>query len=129
MKTRDYECDVQGVINNANYQHYLEVNRHEFLESIGTSFQKLHDDGIDVMVAKVTINYKLSLRGGEEFSCGLNVRKEGVRLVFQQHIYRKSDEKLCITAETHCVCVHNGVLSRGEELDEILRPYLTTQES
>ena len=24
MKVRDYECDVQGVVNNANYQHYLE---------------------------------------------------------------------------------------------------------
>ena len=21
---RDYECDLQGVVNNANYQHYLE---------------------------------------------------------------------------------------------------------
>ena len=124
MKTRDYECDVQGVINNANYQHYFEVNRHDFLQSIGTSFQKLHDEGIDVMVSKVIINYKVSLRGGEEFICGLNVKKNGVRYVFQQEIYRKSDEKLCISAETHCVCVVNGVLSRGEELMHLLLPFI-----
>ena len=24
MKVRDYECDLQGIVNNANYQHYLE---------------------------------------------------------------------------------------------------------
>ena len=24
MKVRDYECDLQGVVNNANYQHYME---------------------------------------------------------------------------------------------------------
>ena len=34
MKVRDYECDLQGIVNNANYQHYLEHTRHEFLTSV-----------------------------------------------------------------------------------------------
>ena len=25
MKVRDYECDLQGIVNNANYQHYLDA--------------------------------------------------------------------------------------------------------
>ena len=37
MKVRDYECDLQGIVNNANYQHYLEHTRHEFLTSVGVS--------------------------------------------------------------------------------------------
>ena len=28
MKVRDYECDLQGIVNNANYQHYMEHSRH-----------------------------------------------------------------------------------------------------
>ena len=37
MKVRDYECDLQGIVNNANYQHYTEHTRHEFLLQSGIS--------------------------------------------------------------------------------------------
>lgn len=125
LKTRDYECDIQGVVNNANYQHYLEVTRHEFIQSIGVSFQGLHDEGIDVMVSKITIAYRASLRGGEEFISCLNVRRQGVRYIFDQDIYRKSDLQLCIRAQVECVCVVNGVLTRGDEIAAPLLPYLS----
>lgn len=125
MKTRDYECDVQGVVNNANYQHYLEVTRHEFIQSLGESFDNWHQKGIDVMVSKITINYKSSLHGGEEFISCLNIKRTGVRYIFNQEIYRKSDNKLCITAEVHCVCVVNGVLTRGDELNGVFDKFLS----
>lgn len=116
MKTRDYECDVQGVINNANYQHYLEVTRHEFLNSIGVQFQTLHEQGIDLMVSKVVIQYKASLRGGEEFISYLDIRRAGVRYIFDQEIHRKSNGELCIKAQVDCVCVVGGKLTRGDEV-------------
>lgn len=49
FKVRDYECDLQGIVNNANYQHYTEHARHEFLLSRGISFAELHDKGIDAV--------------------------------------------------------------------------------
>ncbi len=125
MKTRDYECDIQGVVNNANYQHYLEVTRHEFIQTVGVSFQQWHDAGIDVMVSKITIAYKSSLRGCEEFISCLNLRRQGVRYIFDQEIYRKSNEQLCIKAQVECVCVVNGVLSRGDEIAEAFKAYLS----
>ena len=33
LKVRDYECDLQGIVNNANYQHYLEHARHELISA------------------------------------------------------------------------------------------------
>ena len=54
MKVRDYECDLQGIVNNANYQHYIEHTRHEFLSSLGVSFARLHEEGIDPVVARHT---------------------------------------------------------------------------
>lgn len=125
LKTRDYECDIQGVVNNANYQHYLEVTRHEFIQSVGISFLSLHDQGIDVMVSKITINYRASLRGGEEFVSCLNMRRQGVRYIFDQDIYRKSDQQLCVKAQVECVCVVNGALTRGDEIYGMFAQYLT----
>ena len=51
MEVRDYECDIQGIVNNANYLHYTEHTRHRFINSLGVSFSKLHDKGVDPVVA------------------------------------------------------------------------------
>ena len=117
MKVRDYECDGQGIVNNANYQHYTEHTRHEFIESRGVKFADLHEQGIDPVVARISLTYKTPLRGGDEFISRLNVKKEGIRYVFYQDIYRASDEKLCVKAVVECVCVINGKLGTHDMFD------------
>lgn len=126
MKVRDYECDIQGVVNNANYQHYLEHARHEFLASIGGSFTRLHDEGIDPMVSKITIEYKTPLRGGDRFVVCIGMVREGAKLVFLQDIHRLPDEKICVKGRVEVVCLENGRLTRGEKFDEIFKDYITT---
>ena len=79
MKVRDYECDLQGIVNNANYQHYIEHTRHEFLESAGLSFAKLHDEGVDPVVARISMAFKTPLKSGDEFISKLYLKKEGIK--------------------------------------------------
>ena len=55
FEVRDYECDIQGIVNNANYQHYMEHARHCLIKSVGLDFKNLHDNGIDVVVSKIEI--------------------------------------------------------------------------
>lgn len=106
---RDYECDIQGVVNNANYQHYLEHARHEFLVSKGISFAELHEQGIDLIVTHVDIDYKYPLKSRDKFEVRLNILREGnVRLVFVQDIYRIPDEKLIVRAKVTGVATRNG---------------------
>ena len=124
MKVRDYECDLQGFVNNANYQHYMEHARHEFLETLGVNFGKLHEDGIDAMVAKITIEYKLPLRSGDKFVIGINLQRQGAKIVFTQDLYRLSDGKLCTKGIVETICLENGRLTRGEIFDEVFKDYL-----
>ena len=124
MKVRDYECDLQGIVNNANYQHYMEHSRHEFLESLGVNFGQLHEDGIDAMVAKIAIEYKIPLRSGDRFLIGINLQRQGPKIVFYQDIYRLSDGKLSTKGVVETICVENGRLTRGEIFDKVFKEYL-----
>ena len=125
METRDYECDIQGIVNNANYQHYMEHTRHEFLLDAGISFADMHNRGIDAVVARVTIAYKIPLRSRDEFLSCLNIYQEGLRYVFKQDIYRLPDMKLAARGTVDTVCLVNGKLSRCTELESNLQPYYT----
>lgn len=109
FRVRDYECDLQGVVNNANYQHYLEHARHEFLISKGISFSRLHDEGIDLIVTKVEIEYKFPLRSTDRFMVTVKMAREGnVRIVFFQEIYRITDEKLIVKAKITTAATRKG---------------------
>jgi len=106
---RDYECDLQGVVNNAVYQHYLEHARHVFLLSKGIDFTMLHEEGVDLIVTRVEIDYKYPLRSGDKFVVLINIAREGnVRLIFNQVIYRMPDEKLIVVAKVAGVATRKG---------------------
>lgn len=124
LKVRDYECDIQGVVNNSVYQNYLEHARHEFLESIGSNFKQLHEEGIDAMVSRIEIDYKTSLTSGDEFEVRLFLEREGVKLIFHEDIYRLPDNKLCAKGKVFTICVVNGRLSKGEVFDELFSSFL-----
>ena len=125
MKVRDYECDLQGIVNNANYQHYLEHTRHEFLTSVGVSFAALHEQGVDPVVARINMAFKTPLRSGDVFLSKLRLKKEGIKYVFYQDIYRKADEKLSLKGVVETVCVVSGRLSDSELFDNLFAPYLS----
>lgn len=106
---RDYECDLQGVVNNANYQHYLEHARHEFLIKKGVSFAELHEQGIDLIVTRVEIDYKYPLQSRDRFLIRTAIERNGnVRLLFIQNIYRLPDEKPVVKAKVTGVATRNG---------------------
>jgi acyl-CoA thioester hydrolase len=47
------------------------------------------------------------------------VKKDGIKYVFTQNIYRASDDKLVLKATVDTVCLINGRLKECQELDDI----------
>lgn len=127
MKVRDYECDMEGIVNNANYQHYMEHTRHEFLLETGISFAEMCEQNIISVVARIAIDYKTPLRSRDEFLSCLNIRQEGIRYVFYQDIYRLPDMKLATRGKVDIVCLVDGKLNRCPELEEKLKAYYSEE--
>ena len=122
MEVRDYECDLQGIVNNSVYQNYLEHARHKFLHAINLDFAQLHNDGLDAVVTRVEIDYKYSLRPRDLFGVRIRLRKKGnVRFVFEQQIVRLADEKLIVKAEVTGVLTKNGRPIAPTIFDEALK--------
>lgn len=124
MMVRDYECDIEGIVNNANYLHYAEHTRYLFLKQCGLSFAQMHQKGIDAVVARMNLQYKVPLTCDDEFISRLAMTKEGLRYIFHQDIYRASDEKLCFRAAVEVVCLVNGRLGASKEYDEAFAKWL-----
>lgn len=109
LEVRDYECDIQGIVNNSVYQNYLEHARHKFLNHAGLSFAQMHNDGIDAVVIRAELNYKFPLRPGDIFLVRLKMAKQGrLRIIFKQQVIRKTDKKLMVDARITTVLTRNG---------------------
>ena len=105
---------MQGIVNNAVYQNYLEHCRHQFLLSLGIDFNRLTQKKTFLVVVRAELDYKTPLRGGDAFWIGLNLeRVSPLRFAFLQDIFRLPDQKHVLSART-----------TGTALNEKGRPFL-----
>lgn len=117
FQVRDYECDLQGLVNNAVYQNYLEHARHEYLKQVGLSFADLTARNIYLVVVRAELDYRSPLRSGDQFWVGLNfTRTSRLRFVFEQDIYLHPEDRVILNAKI-----------TGTALDERGRPKLPAE--
>lgn len=124
LAVRDYECDLQGIVNNAVYLNYLEHARHEFLRTQEVDFAALAEEGIFLVVLRIEVDYLQSLRSGDRFVVEVDLeRVSPLRLAFVQHIYRLPDRKSVVRARV----TGTGINGRGRpSIPEAVRRLIDT---
>lgn len=87
FQVRDYECDMQGIVNNAVYQNYFEHARHEFLQHLGFCFSEITKTGIFLVVYRAEIDYLRPLKSGHSFNVSVACeRVSKTRCAFKQEL-------------------------------------------
>lgn len=87
MEVREYECDLQGIVNNAVYLNYLEHARHRHLLEHGVDFTEMASRGLNLVVTRFELDYLRPLRPGDAFRVGSSMtRVSRLRFRFDQGI-------------------------------------------
>ena len=120
FQVRDYECDMQGIVNNAVYQNYLEHTRHEFLKTLGVDFVYFTEKRIHLVAIRAELDFKYPLKGSDLFWVGLNFEHVSrLRFAFKQDIYRQEDNKLILNAKITATALNErGRPDRIPELEK-----------
>lgn len=99
LKVRDYECDMDHVVNNAVYLNYLEHARHEYLGVLGIRFAELSKQGVSLVVTRIEADFKASLVSGDVFRVYTALGRRGrIRFEFRQTVRRTTDNRLMLSA-------------------------------
>jgi len=107
LQVRDYECDMESIVNNAVYLNYLEHTRHAFLKHKGFDFAALTQKGIHPVVIRIEADYLFPLRSGDLFYVTANVERiSKLRFSFLQDIFRLQDNKPIMQAKVFCASLN-----------------------
>lgn len=66
LRVRYHECDLQGVVFNANYLAYFDVALTEFMRETLGSYQVLRERGLDLLVVEASVRFQTPARFDDE---------------------------------------------------------------
>ena len=105
-EVRDHEIDFQGRVHNTYYLVYMEHARYKHCKFLGVDIRDMYLYNFDLVLVRIEIDFKASLRGGDEFIVTSKLGMMGkIRFVSEQQIIRKSDRKIMAEAKNIITCV------------------------
>lgn len=100
IRVRYQETDAQGRVHHATYINYFEIGRVELLRALGFSYRKLEEDGIMLVVTRVSCDYFLPAQYDDLLRLRTSVLKaRGVRIDHKYELFLK-DELIAVGHST-----------------------------
>ena len=97
-----YETDMMGITHHANYIHWMEEARVDFMDQIGYPYKAMEDQGIGSPVTKVSVEYKHPSTFGDRIAVKVSVVSfTGVRIVIGYTMCNQDRNIVCEGTSEH----------------------------
>ena len=94
MRVRYAECDAQGVVFNAHYLAWFDMNMTELWRAAFGSYQAAVDRGIDIVVVTAELTYRASARFDDLVDLEVAVAALGTTSLTTTHAVRRDGQLL-----------------------------------
>ncbi len=116
-----YETDKMGITHHANYIHWMEEARIDFLEKIGWPYQRLEKEGLASPVTKLECKYVRPCTFADEITIRTFVKDfDGIRLTFGYEMTKADGTTVCVAQSTHCFINSSGRPIRADQASPAL---------
>ena len=104
-----YETDMMGVTHHANYIHWMEEARIDFMDQIGFPYTRMEAEGVISPVTELSCKYKKPCTFGDEITITVRVESfSGVRLTLLYDMRHKNGESVCTARSEHAFLDREG---------------------
>lgn len=119
-KAQFYETDQMAIIHHANYIHWMEEARVDFMKQMGYGYERSTAEGIDFAVTGLTCEYKSMVRFGETVRIHMSISKlTPSHMSIKYEMYDLQTDALRNIAESHH-CYINRHTGRPVSLKKVL---------
>ena len=104
-----YETDMMGVTHHANYIHWMEEARIDFMDQLGFPYTKMEAAGVYSPVKSVSCDYKHTSTFGDTVTVRVSVESfNGVVLAIAYEMQNGSGETVCTARSEHVFLTREG---------------------
>lgn len=125
IRVRYAECDAQGVVFNAHYLAYFDMNINELLRAACGSYLAMLERGIDIVVAEAQLRFRAPARFEDELVLEIAIAQLGTTSITSEHRISR-DGELLVEGMLRHVAVDPDTLSKTpipDWLREQLEPW------
>ena len=98
-RVKYYETDQMGVVHHANYLHWFEEARTEYMRKQGVSYKELEESGVILPVSEVNCKYRKPAYYDDLLVIIVKIEKvKRIKVEFEYEI--KKDENLILTGSS-----------------------------
>lgn len=108
-KVQYYETDMMGITHHANYIHWMEEARIDFMDQLGFPYKKMEAEGVFSPVKTVSCEYRQPSTFGDEISISVSAESfNGVVMVIVYDMKNQRGETVCAARSEHVFLNREG---------------------